>query len=315
VYALDSTQNGAQLWHQHLAQPVSLSQLPCGNINPYGITGTPVIDTAANVLYVVALQASPSIHHELYALNIAAGGSVLYHYPIDAPNTDPKIHGQRGALTLANNKIYVVYSGRAGDCGAYVGRVVGVNAGDTTGASLVSYALTSTTRGGIWAAAAADPNGNVYVASGNSGATGSVPDRGESVVKLSATLQELDFFTAPEWSSLNASDLDIGSIGPMLLQNGWILQSGKNGMGYLINSASMGHVGGRSTSWLPTVGYAGMPRARASKCSQARATTRSESERVKRPRAGSCRERLRPGKACRAAQRASGRKRSRNGCL
>src|SRR5262249_17225106 len=158
------------------------------------ITGTPVIDTASSVLYVVALQSTPSIHHELYALNIAAGGGVLYHFPIDAPGTDPTIHGQRGALTLANNKIYVVYSGRAGDCGAYVGRVVGVNAGDATGASLVSYTLPNTERGGIWAAAAADSSGNLYVATGNSNATGSTPDRGESVVKLSPTLQELDFF-------------------------------------------------------------------------------------------------------------------------
>jgi outer membrane protein assembly factor BamB len=245
VYALDSTHGGTPLWHQRLAAPVTLSQLPCGNIDPYGITGTPVVDTVNNVLYVVALQATPSIHHELYALNTAAGGSVIYHFAIDAPNTDPKIHGQRGALTLANNRIYVVYSGRAGDCGSYVGRVVAVTAGDATGASLVSYALPNTQRGGIWTAPAADASGQLYIASGNSNASGSTPDRGESVVKLSPTLQELDFFTAPEWSSLNASDADIGSIGPMLLQNGWILQSGKNGMGYLINSASMGHLGGQ----------------------------------------------------------------------
>jgi hypothetical protein len=32
VYALD-TSTGTQLWHQHLATPASLSQLPCGNIN------------------------------------------------------------------------------------------------------------------------------------------------------------------------------------------------------------------------------------------------------------------------------------------
>jgi hypothetical protein len=169
------------------------------------------------------LQASPSVHHELYALNLNAGGAVLYHYPIDAPGSDPTAQGQRGALTLANNRVYVPYSGRAGDCGNYKGRVVGVNAGDTSGSSMVNYVLPGTSRGGIWAAASADSNGNVYVASGNSNATGTTPDRGESVVKLSSALQELDYFTAPEWASLNAGDTDIGSIGPIVLENGWIL--------------------------------------------------------------------------------------------
>jgi outer membrane protein assembly factor BamB len=244
VYALDVT-SGAIAWQNHLAAPAALSQLPCGNINPYGITGTPVIDTANGVLYTAALVAGPAVHHELYALNLKAGGAVLYHFPIDAPGSDPLAHGQRGALSLASGKVYVPYSGRAGDCGTYVGRVVGVNAGDSTGASLVNYALPNTSRGGIWAAASADGSGNLYVATGNSNATGTTPDRGESVVKLSPALKELDYFTAPEWSSLNSSDTDIGSIGPTLLQNGWILQSGKSGMGYLLNSANLGHVGGQ----------------------------------------------------------------------
>src|SRR5262249_42929349 len=74
VYALDAT-TGRQIWQQHLAAPAALNQLTCGNIDPYGITGTPVIDTANNVMYVVALQSSPTIHHELYALNLLNNGS------------------------------------------------------------------------------------------------------------------------------------------------------------------------------------------------------------------------------------------------
>jgi hypothetical protein len=72
-------------------------------------------------------------------------------------------------------------------------------------------------------------------------------DLGESVVKLSSTLQQLDFFTAPEWRSLNANDTDLGSIAPTILQNGWIFQSEKNGKGYLISGATMGHVGANSS--------------------------------------------------------------------
>jgi PQQ-like domain len=59
VYALDVT-TGAVVWQQHLAAPARLSQLPCGNIDPYGITGTPVIDTANGVLYTPLCKRAPA---------------------------------------------------------------------------------------------------------------------------------------------------------------------------------------------------------------------------------------------------------------
>ncbi len=54
VYALDAT-TGAVAWEAKLAASVPLNQLPCGNIDPDGITGTPVIDPKAGVLYLDAL--------------------------------------------------------------------------------------------------------------------------------------------------------------------------------------------------------------------------------------------------------------------
>ena len=174
VYAFN-TDSGAQLWTQHLASPVT-SGLPCGNINPYGITGAPAIDTVNGVLYTVALQSTPRIHHELYALNLSGNGALVYHFPIDAPGSDPTVHGQRGGLTFANGRIYVTYSGRAGDCGNYVGRVVSVDAGDSAGTSLLSYALPGTSKAGIWTAASADPAGNIFVATGNSQDVGTTAD-------------------------------------------------------------------------------------------------------------------------------------------
>ena len=41
VYALDS-KTGAVIWKRLLGDPVALSSLSCGNIDPLGITGTPV---------------------------------------------------------------------------------------------------------------------------------------------------------------------------------------------------------------------------------------------------------------------------------
>jgi hypothetical protein len=49
VYALDAG-TGARIWERSLGAPVPLSALPCGNINPMGVTGTPTIDPAAGIL-------------------------------------------------------------------------------------------------------------------------------------------------------------------------------------------------------------------------------------------------------------------------
>ena len=59
VYALNAS-TGAVVWQATLAAPVPLNQLPCGNIDPDGITGTPVIDPRAGVLYLDALTTSGS---------------------------------------------------------------------------------------------------------------------------------------------------------------------------------------------------------------------------------------------------------------
>src|SRR5579875_2399024 len=53
VYALDET-TGRIAWRTHLASPVPLSSLPCGDIDPLGITGTPVYDRADGLVYAVA---------------------------------------------------------------------------------------------------------------------------------------------------------------------------------------------------------------------------------------------------------------------
>src|ERR1700722_12695232 len=53
VYGLDRA-TGRVLWRTHLGTPVPLSKLPCGDIDPLGITGTPVYDPATGLAYAVA---------------------------------------------------------------------------------------------------------------------------------------------------------------------------------------------------------------------------------------------------------------------
>ena len=53
VYALNAT-TGTVIWQRNLGPPVT-SGLPCGNINPLGITGTPVVDLASRSLFFDAM--------------------------------------------------------------------------------------------------------------------------------------------------------------------------------------------------------------------------------------------------------------------
>src|SRR5438046_8341973 len=53
VYALDAD-DGSVIWQRNIGPAVS-SGLPCGNISPLGITGTPVVDLASKSLLFVAL--------------------------------------------------------------------------------------------------------------------------------------------------------------------------------------------------------------------------------------------------------------------
>jgi PQQ-like domain len=240
VYVLD-TDSGNIRWQQHLGDPVPGSALPCGNIDPVGITSTPAIDPQAGVVYVVGLV-QPT-HHELYVLGLS-DGTVQYHFPIDPPGADARVHNQRGALTLSQGVVYVPFGGRFGDCGDYHGRVVGVRVGDTTGGSLIAY-QTPGDEAGIWApgGAAADEAGNLFVATGNGGSTATF-GYSESVLKLSPDLQVQDYFTPRNWAELNRGDVDIGSLTPALLDNDLVFQAGKEGIGYLLQASNLGQVGG-----------------------------------------------------------------------
>src|SRR5215831_13734344 len=54
VYALNAT-TGTVIWQVNLGAPVPLSDLFCGNIDPVGITGTPVVDLTSRSLFIDAL--------------------------------------------------------------------------------------------------------------------------------------------------------------------------------------------------------------------------------------------------------------------
>ena len=242
IYALDAV-TGRAVWSQHLGEPVPRSALPCGNIDPTGITGTPVIDSAAGVLYAVDYLRQPP-HHELVALDLNSG-AVKSHQSIDPPGANPLPLQQRGALALANQTVYVPFGGLFGDCGDYHGWIVAASLAD--GAERGAYQVPTHREGAIWSAPAIGPTGDLYAATGNGDSTTDF-DQSNTVLRLSPQLKLLDYFAPRDWADMNRRDADLGSTGPALLDNGLVLQIGKTGIGYLLRSDGLGKIGGEIMS-------------------------------------------------------------------
>jgi len=244
VYAFDPV-TGAQVWRAQLGTPVNGASLPCGDIDPSGITGTPVADPTSNTLYTVAFLAAGT-HHELFALD-ASNGAVRWHRAIDPPGLAGRVEQERGALTIANGRVYVPYGGLFGDCGPYKGAIVS-SALDGRG-DLQSYIVPTTREAGIWhpGGPVVDRKGDLWVSTGNSDSTGNF-DYGNAVVHLSPQLKSLDFFAPTNWLALNGSDTDLGSMGPALAGADRVVAAGKDGIAYLLDRAHLGNIGGAITS-------------------------------------------------------------------
>jgi len=242
LYALDAD-TGQIRWQTNVGTPVLQSSLPCGNINPLGITGTPVYDPATGLVFAVAEITGPA--HILVGLDIRTG-RVKVRRIADPVGMDVVAHQQRAALALANNTVYIAYGGLAGDCANYHGWVV---ASQTDGnGSLLTYQVPTTREGGIWAPSgpAIDANGRVYVSVGNGETTQGGWDHSDSILRLSPTLKLEDGFAPQNWQQENSQDADLGSMGPLLLPAGLIFADGKSGLGYILHANALGGVGGQA---------------------------------------------------------------------
>jgi outer membrane protein assembly factor BamB len=229
------------VWRAQLGTPVDGGSLPCGDINPSGITGTPVADASSNTLYVVAFLGAGT-HHELFALDLA-NGATRWHRSIDPPGLAGRVEQERGAATITNGRVYVPYGGLFGDCGPYKGAVVSV-ALDGQG-DLTSYIVPTTREAGIWhpGGPAVDGAGDLFVSTGNSDSSGNF-DYGNAAVRLSPQLKALDYFAPTNWLRLNRGDVDLGSIGPALVGTNRVVAGGKQGIAYLLDRAHLGNIGG-----------------------------------------------------------------------
>jgi outer membrane protein assembly factor BamB len=243
VYGLSRT-TGQVLWSVRVGsgRPVPQSAQPCGDLDPLGITGTPVYDPATGLVYAVAEVTGGTT--VLAGIKVSDGRLVLSR-DIAAPDHEAAYDQQRGALALAAGRVYVPFGGHFGDCGPYRGSVVAVPASGH--GPVLSYVVPTQREGGIWAPGGpiVGPDLTIYVAAGNGAARQPPFDGSDSVIALSPALKRIGVFAPRRWPQDNASDLDLGSMSPALLADGRILQVGKSGIGYLLNARALGGVGGQ----------------------------------------------------------------------
>ena len=84
VYALNAT-TGTVIWQRNLGAPVPLSGLGCGNIDPVGITSTPVVDLASRALFLDAFttpDGGATKKHLIFSLNVDTG-AMNPGWPVD----------------------------------------------------------------------------------------------------------------------------------------------------------------------------------------------------------------------------------------
>ncbi len=255
VYALNAG-TGNVIWHRNVGPPVT-SGLPCGNINPLGITGTPVVDLASRSLFFDAMIAGVTIKHLIFSLNVDTGAT-RSGWPVDV-NAKARYNGltftsliqnQRGALGLLNGVIYVPYSGHLGDCGTYRGWVVGV---PISNPSTVTAWATSAIGGGIWGHGGVASGGtNIFVITGNTFQTGGHWGGGEAIIRLQPgpvfSGNPIDYWAPTNWLQLDNGDTDLGGCGPVVITiNGatpsqLVLALGKDGKAYLLNRINLGGI-------------------------------------------------------------------------
>ncbi len=266
VYAFDADTAGPPLWQRNFngsGRPTRNNEVggACGTYRDFsaniGIVGTPVIDGGTGAMYFVTrtVEGSSTVQR-LHAVDMTTGneraGSPVA-ITATVPGTgdgavngvvsfNPVTQNQRPALSLSGSNVYIGWASFC-DTRPYHGWMMAYDA--ATLAQISAFNVTPNgSQAGIWMAGGAPAiaaNGDVFVPTGNGTFDGSV-NFGQSMLRLSpGALSRLDFFTPSNFASLNNGDLDLASAGPVLLPGTSLLVAGgKEGKGYLLNTASLG---------------------------------------------------------------------------
>ena len=251
VYAIDA-HDGSVVWSVNIGTPLRdvVAASGCGDVEPLGVTSTPVVDPTSNLLYVVgevSTTGSPPIRHVMVAIDIRSG-RVVSTQDADPPlpaGEDPVHLLQRAALALGNGRVYVAYGGQYGDCGTYHGWLVALPevhpAGSLATPAKTAFDVTpSGTGGAIWQGGAAPSigsDGSVYASTGNPNSDGPAP-WAESVVKLPPALASSPSASFRDRAA--TGDLDLSAGDPVLVPDGELFTAGKTHVGYVLRQSDLG---------------------------------------------------------------------------
>jgi outer membrane protein assembly factor BamB len=257
-YAFDANDAEATtpIWHVNFGTPANMhsANFGCLDINgQMGIIGTPVIDKARGVVYVVALTRArvdalglgAGYTQRLHELDIATGAD-LPESPvaIRADGFNALMQNQRPALMLANGMVYVGYASHC-DKEPYHGYLMAYDARTLSQANVFNTSPTGS-EASIWQSGqgpAADADGNVYVGTGN-GSWDGVQNFSESFLKFTPQLKLLDWFTPTNHLALDEKDNDLNSSGATLIPGTHlVIGGGKEGVLYTLDARNFGHLG------------------------------------------------------------------------
>jgi outer membrane protein assembly factor BamB len=261
VYALDAA-NGNIVWQTNVG-PAVTSGLPCGDVQPVGISGTPVVDLPSRSLFFDSMSYDTNgiPKHFIYSLNVDTGNRNP-GWPINVDsnavssnamtgtivfNSLPQ--GERGALTIIGTNLYVPYGGLYGDCETYHGWIVGVPLSNPT--NVMAWA-TPADRGGAWSVGGVASDGvDPFLATGNTVGASSWGG-GEAILRFQPNLVltngGTNYWAPTNWSSLDDEDLDIGGSGPLIVNvpgatpSQLVVALGKDGNCYLLNRTNLGGI-------------------------------------------------------------------------
>jgi hypothetical protein len=255
IYALNAT-DGTVIWQRNMGTPGT--GLPCGNVVPEGIHGTPVVDISTRSLYfnALTLPSAGVFRQMIYSVNVDTGATNL-GWPVSVEGLNSagilftsNVQGERGALAIVGDRVYVPYGGRFGDCGSYHGWIVGVNKSNPN--DVLGWATTAT-GGGAWSVGGISSDGvTPFLATGNTFSTGGVWKGGEAIIRLQAgpifSGSTTDYWAPTNWLTLDNGDTDLGGTGAMLVDvpgatpSQLVVAFGKDRNAYVLNRSNLGGI-------------------------------------------------------------------------
>ena len=252
VAAFDAA-TGHAVWRRTIGPPAPRAGR-CGNIDPVGITATPVIAPALGALYLDAVIGTGQVqHHAVFGLALTTGAT-LPGFPLNIHAAlgqrhigfDDAYQESRSALAWFHGQVTVAFGGYAGDCGPYHGVVVGIA---PTHPRLTAAWVTKAAKGGIWNPAGPVSDGNfLYLITGNTEGADSWGG-GEALLRFPPSLRQPTYFVPENWPALDATDRDLGGVNPVLLDvpgvhpSRLVLVLGKGRKAYLLDPAHLPGIG------------------------------------------------------------------------